>query len=239
MVTTKIAMRSRILIVEDDVPLGKFLGRELDRRNLEVEIRTDGRVAWEYLQETKPDLLILDLNLPGIDGMDLLKRIRAEQPGLAILVLTARNRTEDLVRGLEEGADDFLIKPFSLKELIARVQRLLARRGHSAKHEPVASTPDELVLNREGYSVVRGDRRIELTPREFEILEFLLVHSGKIVTRKQLMEEVWQAPNDTSSNVVDVYMKYLRDKLDGSGDRKLIRTVRGVGYVLEVEQNAA
>lgn len=231
-------MLSRILIVEDDVPLGKFLGRELGRRNLEVEIRTDGKVAWEYLQEAKPDLLILDLNLPGIDGMDLLRRIRAEQPGLAVLVLTARNRTEDLVRGLEEGADDFLIKPFSLKELIARVQRLLQRRGHSPKAEPVG-TPDELVLNRDGYSVVRGDRRIELTPREFEILEFLLVHSGKIVTRKQLMEEVWQAPNDTSSNVVDVYMKYLRDKLDGSGDRKLIRTVRGVGYVLEVEHAAA
>lgn len=238
MEATKQLRAPRILIVEDDIPLGKFLCRELGRRDIEVEIRTDGHLAWEYMQQGKLDLLILDLNLPGMDGMELLKRIRREKPNLAILVLTARSRTEDLERGLAEGADYFLIKPFSLRELIARIQRLLRGQAEETKAK-TATVPDALLLNHAHSAVIRGEVRIELTPREFEILNYLVEHSGKIVTRKQLMEEVWRAPYDSSSNVVDVYMKYLRDKLDAGSGRKLIRTVRGMGYVIEVKENAA
>jgi DNA-binding response OmpR family regulator len=141
------------------------------------------------------------------------------------------------VEGLKQGADDFLSKPFSLKELIARVDRLMLRRGSQPSAEPAAPRRSELRLHPESYSVARGDRRIELTPREFAILGYLMQHPGTVVSRKNLIEEVWQTSYDSSSNVVDVYMKYLRDKLDHEGERKLIRTVRGVGYVLELDAN--
>lgn len=232
----EIEMGSNILIVEDDVPLGKFLSRELGRRKFAAEVRTDGREACsELLERSDLDLVILDLNLPGVDGMDLLRRVRTKDPQLPILVLTARNRTEDLVEGLNQGADDFLMKPFSLKELVARVDRLMMRRGARGAQESVTQPRAELTLHRDSYIVARGDRRIELTPREFAILEYLMAHPGTVVSRKNLIEEVWQTSYDSSSNVVDVYMKYLRDKLDGEGERKIIRTVRGVGYVLELD----
>jgi DNA-binding response OmpR family regulator len=228
---------SNILIIEDDVPLGKFLSRELGRREFAAHVRTDGRQACsELLERSDFDLLILDLNLPGTDGMELLRRVRTKDPQLPILVLTARNRTEDLVEGLNEGADDFLVKPFSLKELIARVNRLV-RRGTPAASENGTPRRAELTLHPASYTVMRGDRRIELTPREFAILEYLMAHPGNVVSRKDLIEQVWQTSYDSTSNVVDVYMKYLRDKLDGEGERKIIRTVRGVGYVLELDSD--
>ena len=232
-----IEMGSNILIIEDDVPLGKFLSRELGRRQFAAEIRTDGRQACsELLERSNYDLVILDLNLPGVDGMDLLRRVRTKDPQLPILVLSARNRTEDLVDGLKEGADDYLSKPFSLKELIARVDRLM-RRGSQPQQESPAQRRDELLLQPSTYTVIRGQRRMELTPREFAILEYLMSRRGQVVSRKNLIEEVWQTSYDSSSNVVDVYMKYLRDKLDQEGERKLIRTVRGVGYVLELDSD--
>lgn len=227
-----ISLEPRILIVEDDVALGKFLTRELGHRQFHVDVRNDGRGVVTELQSGICDLLILDLNLPGIDGMDLLKEIRVTQPQLPILVLTARNRTEDLVMGLEQGADDFLIKPFSFKELLARVRRLLRRNGSST--ESAAKIAD-LTINRDEHMVYRGQRKIELTPREFSILEYLVEHAGKVVSRKSLMEDVWNMPFDSTTNIVDVYMKYLRDKIDTDEDTKLIRTVRGVGYVLSNE----
>lgn len=229
-----IALEPRILIVEDDVALGKFLTRELGHRQFHVEVRNDGRGVVADLQNAICDLLILDLNLPGMDGMDLLKEVRASKPHLAILVLTARNRTEDLVMGLEQGADDFLIKPFSFKELLARVRRLLRRNNGTASVE-VSSKVADLTVNRDEHMVYRGQRRIELTPREFAILEYLVEHAGKVVSRKSLMEDVWNMPFDSATNIVDVYMKYLRDKIDTDEDTKLIRTVRGVGYVLSNE----
>lgn len=229
-----IPLEPRILIVEDDVALGKFLTRELGHRQFQVEVRNDGRGVVADLQNAICDLLILDLNLPGMDGMDLLKEVRASKPSLPILVLTARNRTEDLVMGLEQGADDFLIKPFSFKELLARVRRLLRRNGGTTSVEVSAKVAD-LTVNRDEHMVYRGQRRIELTPREFAILEYLVEHAGKVVSRKSLMEDVWNMPFDSATNIVDVYMKYLRDKIDSEEDTKLIRTVRGVGYVLSNE----
>jgi DNA-binding response OmpR family regulator len=218
-----------ILIVEDDVSLGKFLSRALKLKLFAVEVSLDGEAAWETLRNCIYDLVILDLNLPGLDGMELLKRVRKEQPALRVLVLTARNRTEDLVSALEQGADDCLIKPFSFLELLARVRGLL-RRG--ATCAVTSSRVGDLSIDREQHRVMRGDRVIDLTPREFAILEYLMDHAGKTVSRKTLLRDVWNIPFDPATNIVDVYMKYLRDKIDVAGEVKLVRTVRGVGYVL-------
>jgi DNA-binding response OmpR family regulator len=219
----------RILIVEDDVSLGKFLSRALTLKLFTVEISLDGEAAWETLQNSVYDLVILDLNLPRIDGMELLKRVRQDQPALRVLVLTARNRTEDLVSALDQGADDCLIKPFSFLELLARVRGLLRRGSPSAAS---SSKLGDLSIDREQHRVVRGQRTIDLTPREFAILECLMDNAGKTVSRRTLMRDVWNIPFDPTTNIVDVYMKYLRDKIDIEGEVKLLRTVRGVGYVL-------
>jgi two-component system OmpR family response regulator len=165
-----------------------------------------------------------------MDGMDLLKKIHVDQPRISKLVLTARSRKEDIVRGLDEGADDYLTKPFSFMELAARVQTLLSRKV--APRAAVASMSGGLTIDGDGHQVFRGMRRIDLTLREFELLEYLTNNIGKVLSRKTLMEDVWKVAYDPATNIVDVYMKYLRDKIDIDGEAKLIRTIRGVGYVL-------
>lgn len=224
---------NRVLIIEDDVPLGKFLSRELGRREYEVAVITDGKAAHAQVESGGFDLLLLDLNLQEMDGFELLHRVRAGWPAVPVIILTARNRTEDLVKALEDGADDFLAKPFSFQELLARIRRLMRRRSASAP--PSSFRIGDLSVNSEEYSVFRGGRRIDLTPREFGILEYLMNHAGKVVSRRALMEEVWRMPFDASTNIVDVYMKYLRDKIDNGEEKKLICTVRGVGYRLSYE----
>jgi len=225
----EISMNPRILVVEDDVALGKFLSRELMQKRFSVEISYDGETACDDFQKFVYDLVILDLNLPKMDGMAVLRQVRLSQPRLPILVLTARNRTADLVLALEQGADDCLIKPFSFLELLARVRGLLRR---NSTPESSSSKVGELTINSEEHWVLRGDRRIDLTLREFTLLEYLMNNVGKVVSRATLMQEVWNTPFDSTTNIVDVYMKYLRDKIDLAGEKKLIRTVRGVGYVL-------
>jgi DNA-binding response OmpR family regulator len=219
----------KILIVDDDISLGKFLSRELKRRHFSVAVSLDGKAGCDDLHKSIYDLVILDLNLPGMDGMAVMREVRLSQPRLPILVLTARNRTEDLVSALEQGADDCLIKPFSFLELLARVKSLLRRNSAPATS---SSKVGDLTINREEHWVTRGERRIDLTAREFTLLEYLMNNVGKAVSRKMLMQEVWNIPYDSTTNIVDVYMKYLRDKVDLTGEEKLIRTVRGVGYVL-------
>ncbi len=224
----------KLLVVEDDIPLGKFLSRELGRKDFEVTVAADGKLACAQMDSVAYDLCLMDLNLPDLDGRDLLKRVRSIHPDVPVMILSGRNRTQDLVQALEDGADDFLSKPFSFQELVARL-RCLLRRNASPQPPRGLRIPDLTVIPEE-YAVFRGQRRIELTPREFGILQYLMNNLGRVVSRQMLMEEVWHTPYDTSTNIVDVYMKYLRDKIDGGEERKLICTVRGVGYRLRYEE---
>ena len=220
---------SRVLVVEDDMPLAQLLCQQLQARSYSVSAVHDGETAQQTIQDQRFDLVILDLNLPKVDGVSLLRHIRPSLPRLPILVLTARNRVEDRALALDAGGDDCMVKPFSFLELHARVRALLRRSTESVtKVTKVA----DLVLSREQHKVERNGRRIELTAREFDLLDYLMRYAGRPVTRTTLMEEVWNLPFDPSTNVVDVYVKYVRDKVDAEGEQKLIRTVRGVGYML-------
>jgi two-component system, OmpR family, copper resistance phosphate regulon response regulator CusR len=220
----------RILIVEDDHALAGFLCSEFEAERFTVDMVHDGEAALATLQaDSHYDLLVLDLNLPKLDGISLLRQVKPTQPRLPMLVLTARSRVEDKVHAFENGADDCLAKPFSFAELHARVKALLRRNTGPI---PNTSQVGNLTLNREERRVERNGRRIELTPREFAILEFMMRTPGRPVSRATLMEEVWNAPADPSTNIVDVYMKYVRDKVDLPGEPKLTHTIRGVGYEL-------
>ena len=222
--------RHNILIVQEDASLASFLCQELQTESVLVNVAHDGELAWNLLQEERRyDLLILDLNLPKLDGMTLLQRVRPARPRMPIMVLTARSGVEDKVEAFQNGADDFLGKPFSFAELFARVGALLRR--HSGLI-PNTSAVGDLTLHREERRVERNGRRIDLTPREYSILEYMLRHVGRPISRATLCEEVWNMPHISSTNIVDVYMKYVRDKIDGPGERKLTHTIRGFGYEL-------
>lgn len=220
--------RRSILIVDEDASLGNFLSQELQGESFDVEVLHDGETALASLREGgQRDLLILDLNLTKVDGLSLIRWVRQEKPRLPILVLTARSRIEDKVQTFQSGADDFMTKPFSFAELLARVNALMRR---CAGNIPNISEVGDLKMYREERRVERNGRRIELTPREYSIVEYMLRHVGRPVSRATLFEEVWKMPHRPSTNIVDVYMKYVRDKVDGPGERKLTHTVRGIGY---------
>src|SRR5271169_16069 len=196
---------SRVLVVEDDLPLAELLRQQLETEAYSVTVLHDGEAARDAIPNGRFDLVILDLNLPKLDGVSLLQKIRPSQPRLPVLVLTARNRVEDRALSLDTGADDCMVKPFSFVELHARVRALLRRNsGPISRVSKVA----DLVLDREQRTVERNGRKIELTLREFDVLEFLMRNAGRPVSRTSLMEHVWNMPFDPSTNVVDVYVKY-------------------------------
>lgn len=224
----------QVLVVEDDDSLAGFLSDELRSQGFVVEQVSDGEAAMSALEAKRRfDLLIVDLNLPKLDGIGVIRKVRPQQPKLPILVLTARSRVEDRVNALQNGADDCLNKPFSLLELLARVQALLRRNSGMI---PDCSTVGDLQLYRQERRVERNGRRIELTPREFAILEVLMRNAGHPVSRATLLEEVWNMSPDATTNIVDVYVKYVRDKIDLPGERKLTHTLRGFGYELRDAQ---
>ena len=219
----------RILIAEDDEALARFVRQGLESEHYTVYVVGDGEQARVAAMENEYDVVILDLNLPTLDGVSVLRHVRLKKPSQPVLVLTQRSRVEDRVQCLDTGADDYLAKPFSFNELSARI-RALVRRSHLPS-ESVLTVAD-LKMDRVQPVVERAGRKIELTTKEFSLLEYLLRNAGRSVTRSMIIEHVWNLTFDTTTNVVDVYINYLRRKIDDGHPVKLIHTVRGVGYGL-------
>jgi DNA-binding response OmpR family regulator len=222
----------RILVVEDDKPVASFVKKGLESEQYAVDLAWNGEEAQLLVGEADFDLVILDLVLPKIDGLEVLKHIRSRKPSPPVLILSGRARVEDRVKGLDLGADDYLTKPFSFSELSARVRALLRR---SPIPVGIVLRVKELELDRAERVVRRAGRRIDLTPREFALLEYLMRNAGRCVTRAMIIEHVWNFSFDTMTNVVDVYINYLRKKVDQDFESKLIHTVRNVGYELGKE----
>jgi two-component system response regulator MprA len=216
-------------VVDDDEPIAAALRRALEYEGFQVSVARDGHAALAEARRTGPDLVVLDLMLPGLDGIDVCRRLRESAQGPLVLMLTARDATPDRVRGLDAGADDYLVKPFAYEELLARVRALLRRR---APVEDPRLAFDDLVLDPVAHEVYRGGRLVELTAQEFELLQYFLAHPRRVLSRAQLLDAVWGLPAATASNVVDVYVGYLRTKLESAGEPRLLHTIRGVGYVL-------
>ncbi len=222
----------RILVVEDDGPLAGFVKKGLEAEHYAVDIASDGEDARLRAEESDYDLLILDLNLPKLDGLSVLRAIRPKKPNLPVLVLTARSRVEDRVLSLDTGADDCLLKPFSFTELSARVRALLRRGPRTVQ---TVLRVGDLELDRVERKVGRAGKSIDLTSKEFALLEYLMRNAGRRVTRAMIVEHVWNLCFDTTTNIVDVYINYLRKKVDEGRSVPLIHTVRGVGYEMSCD----
>lgn len=222
------ARQPRVLVVEDDESVGSFLKQRLESDGYHVERAADGATAGIAMWSSMYDLVILDLSLPAVDGVELLKQVRTRDRSLPILVLTGRTQLEDRVEALDLGADDYLTKPFEYGELVARMRALLRR----AKPDGLIWRFEDIEMNRMDRTVTRAGQPIDLTTKEFALLEYLMLNAGHGVSRSMIMERVWKAAFNPATNVVDVYINYLRNKLDRGFEHKLIRTVRGVGYRL-------
>ena len=222
--------KPQILIVEDEKEIAKFIDLELQAENYSTVVTYDGVTGLSKFRELNPDLVVLDLMLPVLDGLEVARRIR-KTSNTPIIILTAKDSVDDKVTGLDSGADDYLVKPFSIEELLARVRAHLRRVNPAVTGEVRVA---DLVMNLDGREVFRDGHRIELSAKEFELLELFARNPGKVFNRFEIEEKVW--PEYTGgSNVVDVYVGYLRRKLEGDGERRLVHTVRGVGYVLREE----
>jgi len=217
----------RILVAEDDAPLADFLRQRLVQEQFVVQLASDGIEAQRLAANQAFDLVILDLDLPGTAGLDVLRNIRSRKPDLPVMVVTGSSQVEERVRGLDAGADDYVGKPFVFAELAARIRAVL-RRGNRPANAVLAVA--DLAVDRVNHTVQRAGHNIELSPKEFALLEYLMRHAGQPVTRTAIVEQVWKLSFDTMTNVVDVYINYLRRKVDTGYDHALIRTVRGVGY---------
>ena len=222
-----------ILVVEDEQRLGRLLRRSLEANRHVVDVVTEGTTGLAAALGGSYDLLILDLGLPDLDGLEVCRRLRAAGLGTPVLVLTARAEIEDRVRGLDAGADDYLAKPFALAELLARV-RALARRPRQLQGGRELQVAD-LVLDVAGHRARRGERPIALSAKEFALLDYLMRHAGQVLTRQQIVEHVWRYDFEGLDTIVDTYIHYLREKIDAGTPQRLVHTVRGVGYVLRAE----
>ncbi len=219
----------RVLVVEDDASIADVLRRTLRQEGHEVRSASDGVEALEIAKDFSPDLVVLDLGLPKLDGVEVLKRLRASSD-VPILILTARTETDDRVEGLDSGADDYLVKPFERKELLARLRALMRRRPPRGS---AALTVGDLRLNPDSREVSRGERPIDLTNREFELLEFLMQNERLVVSRERLLEEVWGYDPLAMTNTIDVFISNVRRKLEAGGEPRILHTKRGAGYVVK------
>lgn len=225
----------RILVIEDEKRIADFLGRGLESGGYAVDVANDGASGLALAHSTDYDLVILDLGLPDIDGLTLLEKIRNRKMSPPVLILSARNAVDDRVKGLELGADDYMVKPFAFVELLARVRALL-RRGQPI---PERLQVGDLVLDCIRRKVTRSSQPVELAPKEFAILEYMMRNPGRPLSRTMIVEHVWDMDYDGLTNIVDVYIRHLRSKIDDGFSNRLIHTVRGIGYMLELPEKAA
>jgi len=222
----------RILVVEDEAKVGSFIRRALEEESYAVDLCADGLSGLDLARDSSYDLIILDVMLPGMSGVQILETLRKEKLKTPVLIVTAKAQVDQRVKGLDAGADDYLTKPFAIEELLARVRALL-RRGTGEGMGLLQI--EDLILNPATREVTRGGQRIELTSKEYALLEYFMRNAGRVLTRPVIAEHVWNLDFDTFTNVIDVYVNYLRNKIDRGRERKLIHTIRGSGYVLKGE----
>ena len=221
---------ARVLVVDDDVRIAAAIRRALAYEGYDVAVAHDGPTALSSIRNGRHDVVVLDVMLPGFDGIEVCRRLRAAGEDVAVLMLTARTEVPDRVRGLDAGADDYLIKPFAYEELLARVRTLLRRRDPDERE---VLRHGDLTIDVGAMEVERSGRPVDLTALEFRMLEYLIRNPRLVLSRAQILEAVWGLDVDTTSNVVDVYVRYLRQKLEAGGEARIIQTVRGAGYVLK------
>jgi len=225
----------RILVVEDEKRIADFLTRGMQGAGYAVDIAPDGTTAIDFIHATDYDLVILDLMLPDMDGLKVLERVRSRKVGPPVLILSARGQVDDRVKGLEQGADDYLVKPFAFVELLARVRALLRRGQPSPEKLQVADLSVDCVRRR----VTRAGESIDLAPKEFGILEYMMRNKGRPLSRTMIVEHVWDMDYDGLTNIVDVYIRHLPSKIDDRFPQKLIQTVRGIGYMIDAPDKPA
>ncbi len=225
-------MTKKILIIEDEKNLARFVSLELQHEGYEVIVEVNGREGLETALEKEFDLILLDLMLPEMDGFEVTRRLQTEKTTY-IMMMTARDSIMDVVAGLDRGADDYIVKPFAIEELLARIRAIFRRQDiESEKKVPSQGIYRDLVLNPQNRSVNRGDDEISLTKREYDLLNILMTNMNRVMTREELLSNVWKYDEAVETNVVDVYIRYLRGKIDILGKESYIQTVRGMGYVI-------
>ena len=221
-----------ILLIEDDVPVATMLNKGLSETGYSVTVAPDGNIGWDLASGNGFDMVILDIMLPGINGLELCKRLRKEEINIPILMLTALGTTENIVLGLDSGADDYLVKPFKFAELEARLRNLARRKSGNTRASETLQIED-LIINLASKSALRNNQEVTLTSTEYRLLEYMAKNRGRVLSRLQLLENVWGIDFNMSTNVVDVYVNYLRKKIDKNSPVKLIHTVTGMGYIIK------
>jgi two-component system, OmpR family, copper resistance phosphate regulon response regulator CusR len=223
----------KILLVEDEQKIADTLKLGLTENGYEVNVAYDGVTGWQLFETENPDLVVLDLNLPGINGFDLCKKIRERNASVPVIMLTALSSLNDKIEGYDAGADDYVIKPFEFRELQMKIRVLLRRHGHQSASSSNILKAGDLEMNLDSKQVKRASQSINLTAKEFQLLEYLLRNKNRVVSRGDIAINVWDIDFDTNTNVIDVYINYIRNKVDKPFDKKLIQTQVGMGYILK------
>ena len=225
----------RVLVVEDEQKVAEFIKKGLEENSYKVDTAHDGIIAKHLAFSNQYDLIILDIIIPKLNGIELAKELRVQKINTPILMLTALSKTDDKVTGFDSGADDYLTKPFEFRELLARVKAITKRNIPEAQQSVRLLTVADLEMNLDSYTVTRAGQKIDLTAKEFSLLEYFVRNQGKAISRAEIAEKVWGLNFDTGTNVIDVYVNFLRKKVDKAFDKKLIHTLIGMGYILRVE----